>query len=167
MKLFIANGTLQNITFCFRCPNTGQVRYQPIHNRKQVMIDGYSPEHVKKITDHLDRFGARPAAEADRVDSVLGLIYKTEKEIPSGKIDDAIDRNKEVLKNVASDAAESAGLAAFRAASQHSDTPVNETEMEVVQLDAFGQKPMRGGVDYSATVSRKATGRQDGTRRAR
>lgn len=167
-KIYLANGTMQNMVYWFRDPSNGRVRSVEISNRRQALIGEYDGDHLRKVIEHMEQFGAVESNEAPNLQSLFGLVYHVEQPVKSDDINYAVLRNREVAQKVSEQEAENAGVALFRVAGRDQETSdtVRTTEMEVIQLDEFGSAPRRDGVNFSVEVSKRNNGRQEGRRRA-
>jgi hypothetical protein len=165
-KLFLANGTMQNIVHWFRDPATGRVRSVEVPNRRQVMVGEFTPQEENKMIRHLKLFGAAEAKEAPNLQTLFGLVYHVQEPMKSEVIDGAIERNRVIAQDLSNAESENAGVALFRTASREAQDIVKSTEMEVLQLDEFGSSPRKGGVNFAVEVSKRNQGRQEGRRRS-
>lgn len=167
-KLYVANGKLMAEVLQYRCPKTNQLRSQRIGAGRQVEITGsYNVDELHQIVGQLEVYHdeVKTVAELKHVRNPKGLIFCLDRPIEADVIQERIDREGELAQNIAAEESENAGLAAF-ASAKAATGDVNETTLEVVQQDENG-RPVRGGkaVDFEFNVSKRNTGRKEGSRR--
>ncbi len=77
--LYIANTTKQNITHCFRAPETGRSQMVEIPSGKQQAIGkDWSSSQIEGVINHLEIYGAKEAKTIKgKTENFSGLLYST------------------------------------------------------------------------------------------
>lgn len=157
--LLIANGTHQHVDFQYRVPEFDKVFSTVIPAGRQVQLPvDLNERQAAAVIDQLERYGARPANEADRIESPRGLVYSASERRPvtSDQIDAARERDTEVRQAIADQQVENAGVAT-PAINGEIGAHLKESTLEVRELEpTTSERPVKGGVDTKITVSRNA-----------
>ena len=163
MKLFLSNGTMQHRILQYRCPHQNEIRQVMIPAGRQVEVrdERYTPEQVKSLETQLTMAGAVLKTDAKHIGRPFSLLYWFDAPITHDAIDESRARDIKARQDVSAEVTEAAGLATFATLAMPNPDKVQETSLEVVQLDDHGGE-MRRDVNYEATVSRRGGKRREG-----
>jgi hypothetical protein len=97
MKMFVANGTHQNIDFQYRLPEHKSYRQQSIPIGGQIQISGdLSAKDIDAIAEHHAIYGMIPASEiAGAKDFLVPCVYSIGDPVPQEVISALIVQNRE------------------------------------------------------------------------
>lgn len=165
-KLFVANGTRQDMVFYFRAPNRKVMSLKLGAGRQEVLDYGWTMDELAPIAAHLELYGAREANEADRLDTLARLIYQFDKPIKTSAIDAAREHNTAELVAISAEEAERSGVAFYRAAHDRTQGQLRSSEIEIIEEGDPKAPPRKDAVNYSLAVDPRVRGRQEGKRRS-
>lgn len=163
--IFIANPTLQHRELHVRV-NKEHLRILRIRAGGQEKFpDELEGTELAKVLRQLDRAGAVPETDPKAIKNRFSLLYKvteTPKPITTPRIDAAAEQDKDVRQDLAGDALEQAGVAAFNSA-----RAVGGSEVSFELTQVTDEASVKGGVDTEITVSgkRNVKGGRSSTRR--
>lgn len=163
-KLYVGNGKLSHEILSFRCPKTNGLRQIRIAAGRQEVITGYTLHEVNQITHQWEPYQFVEVSDIKDMQHARGLVFAVNQEIESDNLQESIEKQKNIAQSVAETEAENAGLATFAAANKTGD--VQESELEVVQLEDGKDTEKKGGTGFEYGVSKRASGRTSKARRS-
>src|ERR1700752_37516 len=97
MKMFIANGTHQNIDFQYRLPEYKSYRQQAIPIGGQIRISGeLSAKDIELIVEHHSIYGMVSAKEfTDYKDVYIPYVYSVDEPVSSDQMTELVLQNRE------------------------------------------------------------------------
>jgi hypothetical protein len=138
MKMFIANGTHQNIDFQYRIPEYKNYRQQNIPVGGQIRISGeLSPKDVEAIVATHEIYGM---VEASKISDFRGwhipYIYSIGDPISAGVIAELVEHNRTVHTELGIKYRQEAAVALDSLIKDNSkDNRVNQVEMAIEEID--------------------------------
>lgn len=155
--LLVANGTHQNIDFQYRVPEFDKVFSTLIPAGRQLELPVDLNEiQVKFVIAQLERYGARPANDADHLATPRGLLFSLRKPITTDQLDEAREKDAAIRQEIADQQVENAGIAT-PAINGEVGAHLKESTLEVRELEpTSSERPVKGGVDTKITVSKEA-----------
>ena len=100
MRMYIANGTHQNVDFQYRIPEARSYRQQNIPIGGQVRISGElsSPE-IELIIQFHEKYNIKNVSDFHNHSSTfIPYIYSVDEPIPASKIAELVEQNRKVLE---------------------------------------------------------------------
>lgn len=169
MRLFIGNGTMQHRDFQFRCPKTRRQRHFVVRAGHQISENlDYTPEEAAAFERQLNAAGAVRVPDIRSINGPYALVYSLDsaKPIKQDAMDDARAKDIDVRQSIAAEVTEQSGLAMFATVQRHTPRNLVGTTLELEQMEAVGDDVVKSGVNFEASVSRKAGNKRTERRRA-
>lgn len=157
--LYIANATKQNITHCFRAPETGRAQMVEIPSGQQQAIgQSWSTAQTDEVIKHLEIYGAREAKTIkSKTENFSGMIYSTGAPVKDHQI---VAGHEAVVDNQEHTSAEEATKSALafdmsnrvKSGKSKGKRMAKETSVEVKQDIPKNEKATGQEVDFSVSV---------------
>ena len=167
MALYISNNTRQHLVFNFREPVNGKTRHVEIKSGTQVALgDRWSPEQRRAVIDQLVfQTGAVDAAELyGKLTGFEGFSYREDGVISEEEIRMGHEAEMQTREERAVAGATKAALGFDRAVRKReapgarANPPATETNVEVVQERARGERPRKDDVRFGLSVTPEGRG---------
>ena len=167
-KVFIANGTYQHQVFEYRIPEQTTIRRLTIPAKQQrELAEDLDGTALQYVVSQLEGRGGVPVSDINAIVGAYSLVYMIARPFTTERLDEVAAKDIEVRQEIAGDQAEKTSLALFNGIGAAAPDKINSTTLEVTQMQDTSEEAKEGGVDYEATVSKKAGRRRDTTRRAK
>ena len=143
MKMFVANGTHQNIDFQYRLPEFKNYRRQMIGIGSQIKISGeLSIEQIDIIAQFHAKYGMIRAIELDQFKGYfIPYMYSIDVPIPVEKIMELVERNREVNKKLGEKLRAEAAIAVNAQIEENAGEKLTAFEMEITEKQTKDRDP--------------------------
>jgi hypothetical protein len=170
MQLLVGNPTLQTVQFHYRVPEVERALIAEIPPGSQVhlMPMDLSEAQIKAVIPQLERYGGVPESDVVNLKTAHSLIFSVRKPITENQLNTAREKDEQIRQKISDQETENAGVATIpsvlpQAIQQRMQQTQQNSTLHVEQISNLeGEHPqtIKGGVNTTVTVSKKAGARE-------
>jgi hypothetical protein len=143
MKMYIANGTHQNVDFQYRLPEFKNYRRQMISIGGQIKLSGeLTIEQIDIIAQFHAKYGMIRVNELDQFKGYfIPYIYSIDVPVTAEKIVELVERNREVNKKLGEKLRAEAAVAVNHQIEENAGEKLTSFEMEITEKQTKDRDP--------------------------
>ncbi len=168
MQLLVGNPTLQTVHFHYRVPEVERplVVVIPPGSQAHLTPMDLSEAQIQAIIPQIERYGGVPESDIVSLKTAHSLVFSVRKPITENQLNAAREKDQEIRQKISDQETENAGVATIPSVLppniQETMRKQQQTStLHVEQIENLdGERAVRGGVNTTVTVSKKAGARE-------